>query len=266
MSSDKLSRKEIRNPDPFVRVTSQLWAKLIENQKMVGLGLAAVFVVFVVSAGAVRMTQSSSKEAGAALARAMELSRRPVEGSMEALQDPTAEQKFKTAQEKHEAVAKAMDEVRKAHAGKEAGRTATVFWADAQFQLGKLDDAIAGYQQYLSESRPDDALRLVACEGLGYAYEGKKDLEKAREAFEKMSKEAAGEPAKARAAYHVARILEAQGKKVEAAAAYQKLKDEYKEAAAAREADERLALLAMQGVPMPEKAKDAPKPPEANKK
>ena len=266
MSSDKLSRKEIRNPDPFVRVTSHFWAKIIENQKTVGLGLLAVFVVFLVAAGAVRMTQSSARDAGAALARAMELSRRPVEGSMEALQDPTAEEKFKTAQEKYEAIAKAMDEVRKAHAGKQAAITATVFWADAQYQLGKFDDAIAGYQQFLGESKPDDALRILANEGLGYAYEGKKDLEKAREAFEKMSKEAVGEPAKARAAYHLARILEAQGKKVEAAAAFQKLKDDFKEAAAAREADERLALLAMQGVPMPEKAKEAPKAAEAEKK
>ncbi|MGC4113413.1 MAG: tetratricopeptide repeat protein [Myxococcales bacterium] len=193
-------------------------------------------------------------------------SRQPVDGTLEALQDPTAEKKFKTAQEKYEAVAKAMDEVRKAHAGKEAGHTATLFWADAMFQLGKLDDAIAGYQQYLNESRPDDALRILGNEGLGYAYESKKDLEKAREAFDKMSKEAAGEPAKARAAYHLARILEAQGKKAEAAAAFQKVKDEYKEAGASRDADERLGLLAMQGVPMPEKAKEAPKAAEAPKK
>lgn len=266
MSSDKLSRKEIRNPDPFVRVTSEYWAKLIQNQKTVGIGLLAVFVVFLVIAGGVRMSQSATREAGAALARAMQLAHRPVEGSMEALQDPSATEKFKTAKEKHEAVAKAMDEVRKAHAGKEAGNTATVFWADAMFQQGKFDDAIAGYQQYLTAARADDALRIVANEGLGYAFEGKKDLDKARDAFEKMSKEALGEPAKARAAYHLARILEAQGKKAEAAAAFQKLKDEFKEATAAREADERLSLLAMQGVPMPAKAKEAPKAPEAPKK
>ena len=263
MASDKLTRKEIKNPDPFVRFTSALWAKIIERQKAVGLGLIVAFAVFVVIALAVRMTQSKAKEAGGALAAALDLAHRPVDGSLEALQeDPTAK-KFKSYKEKNEALASALDVVRNNHPGTEAGRTATLFWGDAEFQLGKLDEAGKAYDQYLAEARPGDPLRMMALEGLGYVHEAKKDLPKAYEAFDKMTREAAGEPGKARAAYHMARILEAQGKKQDAVAAFQKLKEEFKEAPAAREAEERLALLAMQGVPIPEKPKPAPKTPEA---
>ena len=258
MASEKLTRKEIREPDPFERITRAIWAKLVERQKLVGLALLAVFALFVVAAVAVRMSQAKSKEAGAALARAMELARRPVEGSMEALQDPKAE-KFPTFKAKNEAMAKALDEVRAQHPGTEAARTATVFWADAEFQLGKLDEATKGYEEYLAQTRPGDSLRVLADEGLGYSWEAKKDLDKAYQAFDAMNREAAGDPEKARAAYQLARILEEQGKKTEAAQAFQKVKDEYKEAPAARDADERLALLAMQGVAVPEKAKDATK-------
>jgi tetratricopeptide (TPR) repeat protein len=262
VATDKLTRKEIKNPDPFVRFTSAMWAKVIENQKVVGVGLIAVFAVFAVAALIVRTTQAKGKEAGGALASALAIAHRPVEGTLEALQDASVD-KFKTFKEKNEALATALDEVRAKHPGTEAGRTATLFWADAEFQLGKLAEAGNGYSQYLAEARPGDPLRTMALEGLGYVHEGTKELDKALTDFENMSREAAGEPAKARAAFHQARVLEAQGKKKEAAAAFQKLKDEFKEAPASREADERLALLAMQGVPMPEKAKPEPKKPEA---
>ncbi|MBI5546338.1 MAG: tetratricopeptide repeat protein [Deltaproteobacteria bacterium] len=255
MSTEKISRKEIRNPDPFVRVTSAFWAKAMEHQKVIGLALLGAFALFIVAALIVRTGQSKGREAGGALASALALAHRPVEGTLDALQqDPTAE-KFKTFKEKNEALAKALEEVRTQHAGSPAARTSTLFWADAQFQLGKLDEAAKGYDQFLAEAPASDPLRMLALEGRGYVYEAKKELDKAIETFEKMSREAAGEPGKARAAYHKARLLEAQGKKPEAAAAFQKLKDEFKEAPAAREAEERLALLAMQGVPMPEKAK-----------
>lgn len=256
MSSEKVDRKEIRNPDAFQRVSGELWNKLIERQKIVGLALLGAVALFLVIALVARHNQGQAREAGGALASALALANRPVEGSLEALQDPTAE-KFKTFQEKNEALAKALDEVRAKHSGTEAATTATLFFGDAQFHLGKLDEAAKAYDDFLAKAGEGDALRTLALEGQGYVFEAKKELDKALEAFDKMGKQAVAEPSKARAAYHRARILEAQGKKQEAAAAFQKLKDEYKEAPAAREAEERLALLAMQGVPMPEKAKPA---------
>ncbi len=257
MSSEKLDHKEVKTPDPFVQFTSKMWTKLIEHQKVVGLVLLAVFAIFVVSAVVVRVTQSKHKEAGGALAQALDLAHRPIEGSLEALQDPTAE-KFKTSKEKYEALAKALDEVRTQHAGSDAAATATLFWADAQFHLGKLDEAAKAYDQFLAQTREGNPLRSMALEGLGYVAESKKEFEKAADAFDRMSKAAAGEPAKARAAYHRARMLEAQGKKAEAATAFGALRDEFKDAPAAREAEERLSLLAMQGVAVPEKKADKP--------
>jgi tetratricopeptide (TPR) repeat protein len=200
VSSEKLSRKEIRNPDPFVRVTSAFWAKVVEHQKAIGLALLAVVVVFAVVSLIVRSTQSKSREAGGALAQALALVHRPVEGTLEALQEPTAE-KYKTAKEKNEALARALQDVRGRYPGSEAARTAGLFEADAQFQLGQLDEAAKGYQRYLAETPAGDPLRQLALEGQGYTCEAKKDFDKALDAFDRMSREAAGEPAKARAAY-----------------------------------------------------------------
>lgn len=262
MSTEKLSRKEIREPDPFVRVIAAFWEKLVEHQKPIAIGIGAVVVLFLATAFVLHRGQAKDRESSGALARALAMATRPVAGaSADEPDDPQAE-KFATAQQKNEALAKELGEVRTRYAGTEAARTATVFWADAQFHLGKLDDAAKGYDEYLKISHENDALRITALEGLGYIHESKGELDKAADAFDRMSREAAGEPAKARAGFQRARMLEAQGKKQDAAAAFQKIKDDFKDAPAARDAEERLALLAMQGVPMPVPEKAPAKPAE----
>lgn len=258
MTTERLSRKEIREPDPFVRVTSAFWAKVVEHQKAVGLGLLAVVAVALAVALISHFAQGRSNEASAALSRALELTRRGVAGSLEPGQDATAE-KFPSAKAKSEEIAKQLEAVRAQFPSSDAARTALVFLGDAQFQTGKLDAAQASYEQYLASAPAGEPLRALALQGLGYTMEAKKDLDKALDTFSKMGAEAAGDPAKADAAFQRARVIELQGKKQEAAAAYQKVKDDFKEAASARAAGERLVLLAAQGVALP----PADKKPEA---
>jgi tetratricopeptide (TPR) repeat protein len=255
VSTEKLTRKEIRHPDPFVRATSAFWAKMVEQRMAAGLTLAGVFVVFVIAALVTRFGEQKTRESGGALARALELAHRPVQGTPEAFQSD-AKNTFASFKEKNEKLGEALQEVRTKFPGTAAAATATVAWGDAQFNLGKLDEAAKAYEEYLSATREGEPLRLLALEGLGYVYESKKDWDKALDSFDRMSREAAGEPNKARAALHRARVLEQSGKKVEAAAAFQKIKEEYKEAPSVRDAEERLALLAMQGIVAPAAEKD----------
>jgi tetratricopeptide (TPR) repeat protein len=247
VSSDKLTRKEIRNPDPFVRVTSTLWAKLIQRQKWLGLGLAGLFLVLVAGFAIQRSSQRRTIEAGGALSRALETARRAIEGSPEASRDDEGPV-FKSAQEKNEEIVRQLGEVKGKHPGTEAARMASFVMADSLFRLGKLDEAAAAYQEYLNTSAPGDSLRALAQEGLGYIHESRKEWEKALESFDAMARESEGEPTKALAAFQRARILEQWGKKQEAANEFQQVKDEHKTAPAARQAGDRLALLAAQGI------------------
>ncbi len=260
MSSDKLSRKEVREPDPFVRVAASYWSKLMEHPKALVGVLGVVVVAFLAVAFTSHFAGKKADAAGGALSRAMETARRPVANSQEPTLD-TELPKFNSYKEKNEELAKQLEQVRKDFAGTEAAATATLFLADAELQLGKLDEASGHYNDYLSATKPGEPLRALAYEGLGYAQEAKKAYDPAASAFEKMGQEAQGDSLRARAAYQRARVLEAQGKKQEAADAFQKLKDEFKDAPAAQDASERLALLAGQGIvpPLPAKsdAKDA---------
>jgi predicted negative regulator of RcsB-dependent stress response len=250
VSSEKLTRKEIRSPDAFQRVSTEYWNKVVKHRKAVLIGVGAFFGIFLLIAVVSHMSARNSAEAGAALSRALEVARRGVEGTLDPSADPDAP-KFATFREKNEELARQLEEVLSQFPGTDAAVTAGVWLADAQFHLGKLDEAAAGYEEYLKASPKGTPLRTLALESLGYVYEAKKDFDKALDAFDRMSKEAAGEPNKARAELHRGRVLELQGKKQEAAAAFRKVKDTWKEAPASREASERLGMLAAQGVVAP---------------
>ncbi|MFN7134187.1 MAG: tetratricopeptide repeat protein [Myxococcales bacterium] len=249
----KLSRKEIREPDAFQKATAQLGEKMFAHQKAVLGALAGLLGLVVLFAIGSQVSAGKKTDAGGALARALETARRPVEGSFDQSTDPELP-KFKTHQEKYEELARQLDEVRQKFGGSEAAKTATLYYGDAQFQLGQFDKAIESYEAFLKNPTGGNATKVLALEGLGYAYEAKKDYAKASEAFGRMKSEA-GEGFKDRAAYHQARLLELQGKKEEAAAAYQQIKVDFKDSPTTRAAIDRLSLLASQGVPLPPEPK-----------
>ncbi|MGI5862590.1 MAG: tetratricopeptide repeat protein [Myxococcales bacterium] len=258
--SEKLTRKEIRKPDKFLEAITEFWNKAAQHQKAIGIGALAVVGLFLIVGLISHSQEKSATAAGGALAQALELSRQGIEGTFDASSDPDAP-KFASHQEKYEKLVAAFEKVRADHPGSKAARTAGYYLADAQFQLGKLEEADKAYEQFIAQTSSGDPLRVLALEGRGYIAESKKEWAKASELFGQMSREASGEPTKARAAYHRARILAAEGKKQEAAEAFQKVKSEFKEAPAARLAGERLALLAADGVhaPATEKAEVAEK-------
>lgn len=252
-AEQKLTRKELRDPDPFVRVSSELWVALMERQKQVGIAVASLLGLLLVVAIFAQLSKGKSSEAGGALSRALEVSRRGVEGTTDPASDPDLP-KFKTFKEKNEELVKQLAEVRLKYQGSEAALTATLSLGDAHFHLGNLDEASKAYGEYLAAAKPGDALRALALEGQGYVHEAKKEWDSAAKAFEQMG--AASEPQKERGAFHKARVLEVSGKKPEAAAAFQRVKLDFKDSPTTRAAIDRLALLAAQGVvapPEPEK-------------
>jgi tetratricopeptide (TPR) repeat protein len=52
--------------------------------------------------------------------------------------------------------------------------------------LSEFEEAIKAYQTFLSKSGKEKLYRLFALEGLGYAYEGKKDYEKTIQTYQKI--------------------------------------------------------------------------------
>jgi tetratricopeptide (TPR) repeat protein len=52
--------------------------------------------------------------------------------------------------------------------------------------LGEFEEAIRAYESFLQKAGKEKLYRSLAMEGLGYSYEGRKDYEKAVNAFQKV--------------------------------------------------------------------------------
>jgi TolA-binding protein len=272
----KVTKKDIqeaKKPDAVLEGATSVFDWLYEKRMLAGGVLVALLVVVGVASVVTAQSRTKKHDTGAKLSEAVELESRPVvEKKAEAPATETASdtKSFPSKAEKAKAVEAALTAIVKDHPGSGAARAAELQLAHAQYEAGKYDDAIQGYETYLKEGDEGD-LRLFALEGLGYAYEAKGDAVKAGEAFAKLAD--AGAPG--RALFHKARMLEKQGKKDEAKKAYEDVIATYEKDIVAGDARARLELLSLPpagtgtieapAAPV-EPAKDLKKPAKAPKK
>jgi TolA-binding protein len=229
-----MSKKELKEPDAFMKVGSKARGWLQDNVRLVVIASAVALVgiggAVTVDLVGERGEDAASKDLGERL-KALE---RPVS---ETATTTGEDAPFKSVQERDEAVAKAMAELRAARGGTKAARTAALVLAGAQLRLKKYDEALTGFADYLKETHPEGPLRAAAMEGQGYAHEGKGDLEKALASF---------------GLYHRGRILALQNKKEDAARAFNDVSSAHPGTEAAKLALARLNELKAQGVVLPE--------------
>lgn len=260
--SEKMTQRELKQPDAFQRAGAEAREWLIERQTLVLLAVGVLLVgglfVALFSYFSSRSEAKAAKELGAAL----EILERPVVPTPEGAQltPPAGENPpFKSTQEQDQALVKALTDFRASYKGTSSATTAALPLGKAEYRLGNHDGALAAFGDYLKNAPQNDPLRASALEGQGYAYEAQQKYDQALASFEEMSKVDAGGFLEGMGQYHRARILILQGKTDDAAAVLVKIQVDHPNSAASRLATERTALLAAQGVKIPE----PPKPAEA---
>jgi tetratricopeptide (TPR) repeat protein len=259
-----LSKKELKQPDQFVsfwtRFSSQAGKLLAERRKpvLIGVGVLAGVVTATIIYG--ELSERAAIKSSQSLARVEKIAGAdllPAEGS-EAKDDGLPH--FKTEKERLEASLKEVDSFLTADAHSPLRREAQLQKAGLLLDLQRPEEAIPIYSDLLS-SRLEKNLRFLAQEGLGYAYEGKGDLDQAAAAFAKLgdaseakaeakSDDGAGGPAKLtmpfyrdRALYHQGRIAERKGNPTEAVKLYKEVLDKAPQTSLRDEISNRLAVL-----------------------
>ena len=264
--SYKQKRKEISEPDQFLKTSSEYWSVAAANKKLiisVAVGLLALAIVIIVLSN---VSKAKIQTSGEALSAALSLAERPVKGDPMALMAPTDLVPFETHQAKYEALEAALKALRDEHAGTRAAHSAAYYLADAQMKLGKFEEADKLYELYIGIAKAGSPLRLMALEGRGYAAESRADPTSALAFFEQIGREAQAEKWKAKSAYHRGRMLALQGQKVEAAEAFERIgKDFAKVTSVNLLAQERLAVLASEGIRPPAVQVEAPSAPSEAK-
>ncbi|MCY1078223.1 tetratricopeptide repeat protein [Archangium lansingense] len=250
--SDKMTKQELSAPDAFQLYGAEASDWLQKRGQIIST-VAVVLVVGGLIAALVQYFSNRSGEAAAKqLGQTLETLERPVVEGVP-LQPADGElPPFKSEKERDETTVKSLTEFRAAHKGTDSAVTAALPLGKAEYRLGNYDGALAAFGEYTKGAPKNDPLLTSAYEGQGYAHEAKGQLDQALESFKQMEQVNAGEFMQGMGQYHQARILVAQGKKDEAAQLLADLKATQANAAAGRLATERLAVLAAQGVKVPE--------------
>jgi len=241
-----ISKKELRQPDQFVsfwtRFSEQAGKYISERRKplLIAVGALAGVVTATIIYGQIQeraaMRSSAALEHVSKVATADLL---PADGTP-AKEDGLPH--FKTDKERLEAALKEVDGFLSAEPHSPLRREAQLQKAGLLLDLQRPDEAIPLYSDVL-ESHLDSNLKFIAQEGLGYAYEGKGDLDQALAAFTKLS----GDNPKGfyhdRSLYHQARIAERKGNPAEAMKLYKEVLEKSPQSSLRDEISNRLAVL-----------------------
>jgi tetratricopeptide (TPR) repeat protein len=244
LATNRLTQKELRAPDAFQRVggVARRW---LEQRRKLALA-AAILVVAAALVAAVLSSLANRREqrAAHALGGALKSLDRPVGAAL-----PGDEEKpYASQKDKDQALVGALTAFRAEYSGTLPAATAALPLGDAELRAGQADGALPHFSDFLSRAPAKQILRVSALEGEGYAWEAKGQLDRALDAFQRMSKEDGGGFLAGMGLYHRARILALQGKKTEAAQAFQELVTAKPGTPAAALAQDRLGLLATEGI------------------
>ena len=170
----KITKKKLKEPDEFITLTQKTLLFIEAHAKKV---ITAGIIVLVIVLGIVffRMWDSKKEaDAGQKLSVAMEMYQRVSSPYREG-----SPSEYKTA-------LGGFDDVIKQYPGTSSGKFSLLHKGNIHFKLGELDEAIKAYQAFLEKAGKETLYRLFGLEGLGYAYEGKKEYAKAIDAYQQI--------------------------------------------------------------------------------
>ncbi|MGB7920076.1 MAG: tetratricopeptide repeat protein [Desulfobacterales bacterium] len=206
----KVSRKQLlKEPDEFLTLSARLFQFVVKNKYQMLAALGGVILIVLTVSGWSYHTRQRANESLAQLQKSWNRYETLRNGKDK---DPVlAYQEVRT--EFEQLIAESGD--------KPGGKLARVIFADISYDAGEADKAIALYQSAL-EDFTQPFYRDQILNGLGYAYEAKKEYETALEYFGKIS--VGNDPVlKAEALFNMGRLYAALGNTEKSQQAYQKI-------------------------------------------
>ncbi len=172
----KIIKKKLKKPDEFISFTERSLTFILQHKKKILLG--GVLVVLLILGLYLFQSWERKKEEEAA-----ERFHQAVE-KYQSLTSPYKEEEIQALKK----VLEEFDEIQSVFPRTSSGRFSILYKGDLHLRLNEFDEAIKAYQTFLKKARKEKLYRFFALEGLGYAYEGKKEFEKALEAYQEILK------------------------------------------------------------------------------
>ncbi len=198
-------KKELEKPDAILEFLQQasIWVSSHQRQAIIAvgafLGIIALFI---------GITYFSARSEKIAFTRLTEINQKAETGSDQA----------EILEDYHL--------LNKKRGNTVAGEIAGLKYADACYAARDFENAITAYQQALSDFKHNNFLKILAVNGLGYAYEAVGDNDRAIEAFKQII-DTPHAPIKDKALFNAGRLYESLGDRDSSREMYSRITAEY---------------------------------------
>jgi predicted negative regulator of RcsB-dependent stress response len=223
--AERITKKELKEPDWFQVELARLMAFVQEYRKQVILGAAFVIVVFVVAAGWFLYDMNYERSADRLFMRAMQ-------------EAGTAQVPAKNSQ-----TVKLLEELTAKYPRSDVAVMALYRLANIYYNLGDMDRAIKENRVLIERAPRGSELVSLAYGSLGYAYEAKGDYKQALASFESAQSSPAGWALAAVNERNIGRMQELLGQPAQAAASYAKALEKTKDPATQMLLKRKIAML-----------------------
>ncbi len=173
VSAKKIIKKKLKEPDEFVTLTERTYLFIARHFKPIAGGgivvLLLILFIFLFQRWERRNEENAFQMLNLAVETYQMVSSSYREGSA---------QEYKNVLER-------LNEVVTKFPKTSSGKLAVLYQGNIDLRLGEFDQAIQAYESFLQKGGKERLYRSFAMEGLGYSYEGKKDYEKAINAYQK---------------------------------------------------------------------------------
>ncbi len=170
----KIIKKKLKEPDEFISSTEKTIQFITQHLKKIVWGGIIVLIVLLSLFLFQRGERQKEEEAYRKFSLVAEIYQMVSSPSREG-----SPSEYKNLLEK-------FDEVITKFPGTSSGKFSLLYKGNIHLRMGEFEEAAKSYQTFLQRAGKEKLYRLFALEGLGYAYEGKKDFEKAVNAYREI--------------------------------------------------------------------------------
>lgn len=228
MVAAKVEKKDLEQPDAFQEIMGKVIAYASANRQKLYAAAGAIVLGIVLAGGYVFYASSQEKDAAQLY----------FDARIKALKaDPMGTGKAGPE------IAKAFADVVDKYASTGAAQSARYELGSLAFNAGDYDRSIQVYREFIDKAGGKDIRAIYAWLGIGYAYEAKKEYDKALEAFNRVATMNPGAVHEGISYRNIARVHEELKDRAKALEYYRKALEKTKDPAAATILKRKIAQL-----------------------
>ncbi len=170
----KIIKKKLKEPDEFITLTERAYLFINRQYKSIVLGGTIVLILILSFYFFQRWEKKNEEDA-----------QQIFNLTLETYQMVSAPYREASIQDYKNILDKLNEAITK-FPRTSSGKLSMLYKGNIHLRLGEFEEAVKAYESFIQKGGKEKLYRSLAMEGLGYSFEGKKDYEKAVNAFQKV--------------------------------------------------------------------------------